>query len=45
MTAGAETHVLEAGDCLFMRLAEAHIFHNPHSKPARYAIILNRSKV
>jgi transcriptional regulator with XRE-family HTH domain len=45
MTAGAETHVLEAGDCLFMRLAEAHIFHNPHGKPARYAIILNRSKV
>jgi transcriptional regulator with XRE-family HTH domain len=45
MTAGDQTHVLEAGDCLFMRLAEAHIFHNPHGKPARYAIILNRSKV
>ncbi|MCV9962145.1 XRE family transcriptional regulator [Pararhizobium sp. BT-229] len=44
MTAGEETHVLEAGDCLFMRLAEAHIFHNPHGEPARYAIILNRSK-
>ena len=44
MTAGEETHVLEAGDCLFMRLAEAHIFHNPHGTPARYAIILNRSK-
>ncbi|MBP1857712.1 helix-turn-helix domain-containing protein [Rhizobium herbae] len=45
MTAGAETYVLEAGDCLFMRLAEAHIFHNPHGEPARYAVILNRSKV
>lgn len=45
MTAGDQTHVLEAGDCLFMRLAEAHIFHNPHGTPARYAIILNRSKV
>ncbi|WP_455269390.1 helix-turn-helix domain-containing protein [Rhizobium herbae] len=45
MTAGEETHVLAAGDCLFMRLAEAHIFHNPHGAPARYAIILNRSKV
>lgn len=45
MTAGEQTHVLEAGDCLFMRLAEAHIFHNPHGAPARYAIILNRSKV
>jgi transcriptional regulator with XRE-family HTH domain len=45
MTAGDQTHVLEAGDCLFMRVAEAHIFHNPHGKPARYAIILNRSKV
>ena len=45
MTAGDQTHVLEAGDCLFMRLVEAHIFHNPHGTPARYAIILNRSKV
>ena len=45
MTAGTETHVLEAGDCLFMRLCEAHIFHNPSRAPARYAIILNRSKV
>lgn len=45
MSAGGQTHVLEAGDCLFMQLAEAHIFHNPHGRPARYAIILNRSKV
>lgn len=45
MTAGEQTYVLEAGDCLFMQLAEAHIFHNPHCEPARYAIILNRSKV
>ncbi|OBZ97039.1 DNA-binding protein [Pararhizobium polonicum] len=45
MTAGDETHVLEVGDCLFMRLNDAHAFHNPHGKPARYAIILNRSKV
>lgn len=45
MTAGIQTHDLAAGDCLFMRLNEAHAFHNPYGAPARYAIILHRSKV
>lgn len=44
MTAGTETHRLEAGDCLFMRLCENHAFHNPSDRPARYAIILNRNR-
>lgn len=44
MTAGEDTYILETGDCLFMRLAEAHVFHNPHGAPARYAIILHRSR-
>lgn len=37
-------HEMEPGDCLFMRLAPGHTFHNPHPVPARYAVILNRSK-
>ncbi|HTO30772.1 MAG TPA: helix-turn-helix domain-containing protein [Pararhizobium sp.] len=45
MTTGEATHVLEPGDCLFMRLADGHSFHNPHGQPARYAVILHRSKV
>lgn len=45
MTAGNMVHRLEAGDCLFMRLDESHVFDNPNPEPARYAIILNRSKV
>ena len=44
MTAGAENHRLEAGDCLFMRLCENHVFHNPSDQMARYAVILNRSR-
>lgn len=38
------THVLEAGDCLFMGLEQAHVFHNPHDEPARYAVILCRTR-
>ncbi len=45
MTTDATTHLLEPGDCLFMRLADAHSFHNPHGERARYAVILHRSKV
>lgn len=37
--------VLEAGDCLFMGLEEAHVFHNPYDEPAHYAVILCRTKV
>lgn len=35
---------MEPGDCLFIRLAPGHTFHNPHAVPARYAVILNRIK-
>jgi transcriptional regulator with XRE-family HTH domain len=43
MESGA--HVVEAGDCLFMGLEQAHIFSNPYDQPARYAVILCRTKV
>lgn len=36
---GAETHELQAGDCLAMRLEAMIAFHNPADRPARYAII------
>nr|WP_225165012.1 XRE family transcriptional regulator [Ensifer sp. IC4062] len=39
------SHLLEAGDCLFMGLEEAHVFHNPHDEPAHYAVILCRTRV
>jgi transcriptional regulator with XRE-family HTH domain len=34
------THVLETGDCLYMRIAEGNGFRNVSGKPARYAVIL-----
>ncbi|OHV73085.1 XRE family transcriptional regulator [Ensifer sp. LCM 4579] len=37
--------VLKAGDCLFMGLEEAHVFHNPYDETAHYAVILCRTKV
>ncbi|MDO9416443.1 helix-turn-helix domain-containing protein [Pararhizobium sp.] len=42
MTVGTDVHELLPGDCLFMPLSGGHVFHNPHGKPARYAVILNR---
>lgn len=36
---GGDTHELQQGDCLAMRLAAPIVFHNPAGKPARYAII------
>ncbi len=44
MILGDETHGLEPGDCLFMALGDGHIFHNPYDEPARYAVVLHRSK-
>lgn len=44
LTVGEMTHRLEAGDCLFMRLADGVTFHNPGSAQARYAVILNRQQ-
>lgn len=45
LTMESGPQVLEAGDCLFMGLEEAHVFHNPYDEPAHYAVILCRTKV
>lgn len=42
MTVGEETTGLGPGDCLFMRLDRPLVFHNPGSRPARYAVVLSR---
>lgn len=44
MTVGDITYRLEAGDCLFMSITEGHIFHNPGTEPARYAVVLDRGR-
>ncbi|HEX2525808.1 MAG TPA: XRE family transcriptional regulator [Geminicoccus sp.] len=38
-TAGA-VHILSAGDCLHMRIADGNTFRNISDQPARYAVIL-----
>ena len=40
LTQGGETHRLEAGDCLAMRLDGPMEYHNPTRKPARYAVVV-----
>ncbi|MGE0718412.1 MAG: helix-turn-helix domain-containing protein [Alphaproteobacteria bacterium] len=40
MTAGEETYLLEAGDCLAMRLDRPTGFRNPTDRPARYLVAL-----
>ncbi len=37
---GKERHRLDAGDCLAMVLDRPTSFHNPTSKPARYAVVI-----
>jgi len=37
---GDDRWSLEAGDCLAFELNRPTAFHNPHRKPARYAVIL-----
>ena len=44
MTTGGEVHQMGPGDCLFMPVAEGHIFHNPSDKTARYAVVLDQRK-
>jgi transcriptional regulator with XRE-family HTH domain len=41
LTVGETTHRLEAGDCLMMRFGLPVLFHNPTSRPVRYAVIIN----
>jgi transcriptional regulator with XRE-family HTH domain len=38
--AGDETYSLAAGDCLAFQLDRPTAFHNPHCKPARYAVVV-----
>jgi transcriptional regulator with XRE-family HTH domain len=42
MTTGETVYRLHPGDCLFMPVAEGHVFHNPGNKPARYCVVLDR---
>ncbi|SDX09678.1 transcriptional regulator, XRE family with cupin sensor [Collimonas sp. OK242] len=39
VTVGATHYSIEAGDCLAFQLNSPTAFHNPHRKPARYAVI------
>lgn len=41
---GADTHHLQAGDCLAHALDRPTAFHNPGSRPARYAVVLAPSR-
>ncbi len=43
MTVGEDTHRLDTGDCLHMRLDRTIRFHNPFERTARYAVILSRA--
>jgi quercetin dioxygenase-like cupin family protein len=40
LTLGDQTHRLERGDCLAMKLDQLVVFENPGPKPARYAIVI-----
>lgn len=40
LTLGTTTHRLDTGDCLHMRLDEPVAYHNPTSRPVRYAVVL-----
>lgn len=42
MTANGQTHLLAAGDCLFMTLSDPHAFHNPGPGPAHYAVVVEK---
>jgi transcriptional regulator with XRE-family HTH domain len=42
MTIGETLHRLKPGDCLYMRINDGHIFHNPGGTTAHYAVVLDR---
>lgn len=44
LTYGGESHRLEAGDCLAMRLDGPIEFRNPTRKTARYAVVIARER-
>jgi transcriptional regulator with XRE-family HTH domain len=41
LTVGEQTHRLERGDCLAMKLDQLVVFANPGAKPARYAVVIS----
>jgi transcriptional regulator with XRE-family HTH domain len=41
LTVGDTVHVLEAGDCLYMRLDNPLVYRNGGTKPVHYAVVLN----
>jgi len=43
ITWGDELFHLRPGDCMAMQLDRPVLFHNPSSKPARYAVVLSSS--
>jgi transcriptional regulator with XRE-family HTH domain len=44
MTVGGTVHDLNPGDCLYMSITEGHVFENPGSTPAHYAVVLDRGR-
>ena len=40
VTLGRQRHTLETGDCLALQLDQPITYHNPTSKPARYAVVI-----
>ncbi|QRM53900.1 helix-turn-helix domain-containing protein [Sinorhizobium sp. BG8] len=44
MTVGDIVHRLKPGDCLYMGITDNHVFHNPGSTIAHYAVVLDRGR-
>ncbi len=44
VSVGKTQYAIEAGDCLAFQLNSPVAFHNPHRKPARYAVIICTDK-
>jgi len=40
VTVGEQTHQLEVGDCLAMRLEQPTTYRNPTARSARYAVVM-----
>lgn len=44
MTIGETTYRLEPGDCVYMSITEGHVFYNPGTEAAHYAVVLDRGR-
>jgi transcriptional regulator with XRE-family HTH domain len=44
MTIAGAVHDLAPGDCLYMSITEGHVFENPGTEPAHYAVVLDRGR-